>query len=391
MNIVHLSVNGPYTDGWGYQDNVIPKYHKKMGHNVTVIATNTKHSDIDGSIVTTNSGDYFLNDGVRIIRLEKRKFCNSRYTEAIGNYDIYKILCDLKPDFIMVHGLCSPSSFQVAKYVRKINNDCVVVADSHQDYYNTKTIGGFKFTVWKFYLILVNMYMQRFYKKVYGVTPDCMDLANKFYKINKNKIELLPLGVDVDIINFKDKDDIRNKIRDLYNIKNGDLMIVSGGKLDEKKNNHILMQAVSNLNNENIKLVVFGNAVSAEYNHKLTEIVNKSAGKIKCIGFQSVKEIYNLYLAADLAVFPGTQSALWQQAIATGLALFVKKWPGIEYLDLGGNLKFLETIDENAIELEITKLYDDKILLDHMKDVAKTKGVDFFSYEKISKRVLNHY
>ena len=45
MNIVHIAANSPYNDCWGYQDNILPKYHKKMGHNVTIITTNKMHED----------------------------------------------------------------------------------------------------------------------------------------------------------------------------------------------------------------------------------------------------------------------------------------------------------------------------------------------------------
>lgn len=388
MNIVHLSVNGPYTDGWGYQDNIIPKYHKKFGHNVTVIANNTKHSEIDGKIVNTNTGDYILPDGVRIIRVKKKKFINQRYTEAYVNYDVFAILCELKPDFIMVHGICSISALQVAKYVRRINKDCIVVADTHQDYYNSKTSGGIKFRLYKYYLILMNNYMQKYYNKVYGITPDCIKLAQEFFKINNDKLELLPLGFDVDLVDFDEKNNIRTKIRDFYNISNEDLLIVTGGKLDQNKNTHLLMNVVANIEKENIKLIVFGNVMTEEYSRLLTNIEKKFPEKIKCIGFLSNEEIYNLYLAADVAIFPGTQSALWQQAIATGLALIVKKWPNVDYLDLGGNIKFLDIADENEIMKEILKIMDDKELLNKMKEVAIEKGRDFFSYEKISKRVL---
>ena len=38
MKIVHIAPNAPYNDYWGYQDNLLPKYHKKLGHDVTVYA-----------------------------------------------------------------------------------------------------------------------------------------------------------------------------------------------------------------------------------------------------------------------------------------------------------------------------------------------------------------
>jgi hypothetical protein len=36
MRIVHIGFS-PVTDGWNYQDNLLPKYHTKLGHKVWYI------------------------------------------------------------------------------------------------------------------------------------------------------------------------------------------------------------------------------------------------------------------------------------------------------------------------------------------------------------------
>jgi glycosyltransferase involved in cell wall biosynthesis len=53
------------------------------------------------------------------------------------------------------------------------------------------------------------------------------------------------------------------------------------------------------------------------------------------VGWVKPGEIYQYYMASDVAVYPGGQSVLWQQAIACGLPLICKYWYGCEYLDLG--------------------------------------------------------
>ena len=39
MKICHLCLNGPYNEGWNYQENILPKYHVKQGHKVYQIVT----------------------------------------------------------------------------------------------------------------------------------------------------------------------------------------------------------------------------------------------------------------------------------------------------------------------------------------------------------------
>ena len=45
MKIVHIAPNATYNEGWGYQENLLPKYHAKLGHEVTLIITNIEHSN----------------------------------------------------------------------------------------------------------------------------------------------------------------------------------------------------------------------------------------------------------------------------------------------------------------------------------------------------------
>ena len=124
MKIVHICIQCPYNDYWGYQDNLLPKFHAKMGHDVTVITTNTMHDDT-GKIVKTDCNDYRLNDGQRIIRLEYKKIISEYISKSIGYFKIFDLLCEIKPDFIMVHGLGNISNIQVVTYLKKVNRDCV--------------------------------------------------------------------------------------------------------------------------------------------------------------------------------------------------------------------------------------------------------------------------
>ncbi len=128
MKIIHIVPNAPYNDYWGYQDNLLPKYHKKLGHEVTVITTNTMHKD--GKIVETDCGEYFLNDGVRIIRMKYKDYLCKKITGIKTHLPVYKVLLSLKPDFIFYHGLISTTIFDVVRYKKKYNKNCIIVQDN---------------------------------------------------------------------------------------------------------------------------------------------------------------------------------------------------------------------------------------------------------------------
>lgn len=390
MKIVHICLNGPYTDNWGYQENIIPKYHKKFGNKVIVIAQNQKHIDT-GEIVEAKCADYYLEDGVRVIRVAKQKMFNMKFVNVFSPYDIYTLLLDLKPDFIMVHGLIgSISALNVGKYIRKNNRKCIAVADIHQDYYNSNVENNTKGRVLAFVHRFLNKRMFPYYKKVFYVAPSCKKKAEEYYRVPKNLLELLPLGCDTELINISNRESVRKEIRSKYNLNEDDIIVCHGGKLDFKKKTLELIYAIKKLNQENskVKLIIFG-SFADKSKARIEKEILKNNDYIIFAGMLKPEEYYNIYLASDIAAFPGGQSVLWQQAIACGLAMLVKRHTGIEYLDLGGNIAFF---DNDSIEEIYNKLSG--IILDNqykeMKKVAEEKGAQYFSYERISKQVLDY-
>jgi 1,2-diacylglycerol 3-alpha-glucosyltransferase len=199
---------------------------------------------------------------------------------------------------------------------------------------------------------------------------------------------LLPLSCDTDNIDWNRKMEIRADIFRKYEISGNDFIIVTGGKLDAAKNTHNLIEAVGELNKKNVKLLVFG-SIADEYKQKLCELIEKYSDKVKYMGFLNLDEIYDIYLAADLAVFPGSQSALWQQAIACGLPTVFQKWPNIDYLDVGGNCIFINGADWQEIKTVLQDLVSDENKINKMKEVARTKGYKRFSYREVAEQSLH--
>ena len=49
MKIVHVCLAGiGVTDGWTYQENLLTKYHKKLGHDVTIITSQWVRNELGG-------------------------------------------------------------------------------------------------------------------------------------------------------------------------------------------------------------------------------------------------------------------------------------------------------------------------------------------------------
>ena len=59
--LVHICLTSPFLDGYGYDENIMPFFHKMYGYDVSIISCNEDNSTSDS-----------LNDeGFRIVRLAK--------------------------------------------------------------------------------------------------------------------------------------------------------------------------------------------------------------------------------------------------------------------------------------------------------------------------------
>lgn len=381
MKILHIAPNSPYNDYWGYQDNLLPKYHKKLGHDVTIITTNTMHKD--GKIVETDCGDYLLNDGVRVIRLAKKRYFHRKLTNMNSRLDIWSYLNDIKPDFIFFHGLVSTTIYDVIRYKKKINPDVVIVQDNHLDYNNGKSSKPWKDILIRAFYRHVNRKSIPYIDRVYGVTPWRKQYAEDYFKIPSSKTDVLIMGADDDKIDFAHREEIRQNIRKEYGIKESDFLIVTGGKIDKKKNVDLLMEACNK--RPKVKLLIFGQVLD-DVKEKF-DILVKDNPNIIYIGWISADKVYDYFFAANIVVFPGGHSVLWEQACASKVPCVFKKWEGMEHVNNGGNSDFITQIAVKELLEKIETLeFTDKYY--EMKSVAESDATDIYLYSNIAKKSL---
>lgn len=381
MKIVHVVPNASYTDYWGYQDNLLPKYQKKLGHDVTVFATTAFHKD--GKIVRCAPTSYVLDDGVRVVRFAHKKYRSPKITRIFAKMDILQELINIRPDFIFYHGLVSMTIFDAIKYKKKYNPNCVIVEDNHLDYNIGMPCDTIKQKTVRLWRRMFNHFSVKYVDRVYGVTPWRKQYAEDYFKIPPKKTDVLIMGADDENINFSERKSIREKIRKEFDITESDFLVVTGGKIDKKKNIHILMRACADM--PDVKLLIFGqvlNDVKEEFYDLL-----QSNKNIIYIGWIDSDKVYDYFFAADLVLFPGQHSVLWEQACAAKVPCVFEKWDGMEHVNNGGNSDFVlpvnvETLKGKIKELRFTPKYFE------MKKIAESDATDIYLYSKIAENSL---
>lgn len=380
MKVLHICLAGPMTDGWNYQENLLVKYHRKMGYEVTVLTSEWVY-DNQGVLVKSKKNEYFLEDGTRIVRIKIKG--KDEFSRRFKRYSsLYDNLCNENPDILFVHGCQFLDIHVIAKYAKK-NKGIKVYVDNHADFSNSAS--GFisrhilHGIIWKHCAYCIEPYTHKFY----GVMPARVDFLKEVYNLPSNKIELLVMGADDELVEETINSNIKEKIREKHSITDEDFLIVTGGKIDmAKQQTLLLMEAVNRIANPKVKLLVFGSVVP-ELQEKIKKL---SSDYCHYIGWIDSKETYKYFAAADLVVFPGRHSVFWEQVAGMGIPMLCKHWNGTNHVDCGGNVEFLHEDTIKEIEDKIGSIIYDRRYL-RMKEIA-VKASWKFRYSSIAKQSI---
>lgn len=369
-----------YIEGAGYQENLLPRAHKRMGMDVTII-TSQYCFNSKNKVASRPAGTYINNDGIKVIVLEdnKRLPFISPFQNKCKN--VKKTLVEEVPDLIFMHNIEYMDSREVAQYASKMK--IPLFCDNHSDFYNTPSKGILNLLLKHVLRIPLAKYISKRARIIWGTTPWRVQYLQQYYKIPASKTDFLVMGADESLIHWDQRLKIRNDIRKKYGFQEEDFLIITGGKINKEKNIHILARAVSKINRSNVKLLIFGDA--DEYVKK--ELDSCSNDHIKSIGWINSNAVYDLFLASDLGFFPGTHSVLWEQVVACGLPAVFKYWDGMKHVDVNGNAILLKDISVESIEYTIVNILTDYSKYIQMRDNAITAR-NGFMYGTIARRSI---
>lgn len=390
MKIVHINLIDQFNDDWSYQDNLLPRMHKRMGHDVTMITTCRKFGH-DGSLIDVEPQSYTLPDGVKIIRLEnQKKFFIKKLQNILDPYPLYEVLYQIKPDLIMVHGLTARyNNAYILKYIKKVNPSCILVTDSHNCEINANDHLAKTFKE-KLIVRFTNAMRKSLYpycKRIFGITPACVNYAINQFKAPPDKTALLPLGYDPRIIEWERRQELRAEFRQKYGFNQDDILVIHGGKIIQRRKTPETIEAVMKLEDPRVKLVIFG-GMDEEMKPQVEPLIQKNSDRVLYLGSLTPEQYHVAYCASDLALFPGGQSVLWQQAIGCGLPIIVGNDKNLDYLNRGGNAAYINDTSVDGIHAVLLNVLQGDNLKS-MKAVAETEARDFFSYERIAKLVTD--
>lgn len=237
----------------------------------------------------------------------------------------------------------------------------------------------------------VEKYLAKLTDCIITITKEDYNSALEFKKINKKlDVYYIPgVGVNIDEIikTLVDREAVRKEL----GIPNDSILIISAGELNKNKNQKIIIDAISKIeDNENIHYIVCGQGHLEEVLKKMV-IEKQLSRNIHFLGYRN--DIVKLMKASDIFVLPSYREGLSRsimEAMASGMPVIASKIRG--NVDLikdneGGFLCYCN--DTEAFSMAIEKLINKE---------ARRKMGDFnleysqkFDVTNIKKEMLSIY
>lgn len=218
----------------------------------------------------------------------------------------------------------------------------------------------------------------------YGVSRLRCDFLHDVYGVNNKKIDILPLGFDLDQIENISSD--KRYLRLKYGIPLESFVIISGGKMGKSKGTDLLIRYLESHSNHNMHLVLFG-----KFEDDQTFELAKQTNNVSIEGWYERKKTLELLKLSDLAVWPLLHTTLIEDAVACSIPLIVKQSGNVEHLICGNGI----AVDNGTyaeLEKSINSVYSNyKPFLDNAILIKEKYSYKIIANMIEQKWLLAHY
>jgi 1,2-diacylglycerol 3-alpha-glucosyltransferase len=386
-----------YDEKLEYQDNLLAKYYIANGHDVTII-TSTIASVFDYvKDQDRGRGDAKAYDGAegKVIRLPFR-------VNLLNRIKIFPSLMAIleaeKPDLLFFHDII-PNIVEGAAYIRR-HPHAKMIMDYHADYSNS---GKGWLSLKVLHGIVRKAFLRAAQRQISGffpIVPAAAEFLHEVYGIDPARMELLPLGTDLKFGAAVQMAGAGPALRKQLGIAEDAFVVFCGGKLNPLKGTEHLIDAVRSIDDARLRLLVVGVVEPSEaaYGEMLTQ---RAGGDPRILfrGWQDRASVYAHLDASDVAVFPASQSVLWQQAIGMGLPVVLGETSDIQphrqnagYLNLHENLIVLDPSKPRGPEIarHISALMSDPERVDRMSEGARKTAAEILDWDKLIEKTLQY-
>jgi glycosyltransferase involved in cell wall biosynthesis len=321
-----------YSEGMGYTENCLPKALAARGHDVHLVTSMfnvygnqadyaATYGDFLGSNVV-NPGTTRV-DGYYVHRLKARIV--SGYVVSPG---LAAKVREIAPDVVHSLEIASLETYRLA--LQKPFRRFALFCETHQHMSVVKPFlkrpGGLvQKAAYRLTRTLPTRLASAAVDTCYAISPDCAEVATRFYGVPRHKVKLQSLGADTELFHpLETEADLlaRSALRRRLGFTDEDIVCVYSGRFSQDKNPLLLAQAIDILSHRDsrFKGLFIG------------EGVQKSAiaacRNTTVVPFMRHRDLAEHYRASDVAVWPTQESMSMLDAASSGLPLVVSNAVG---------------------------------------------------------------
>lgn len=392
MKIVHIM--GYFVPELGYQEYYLAREHKRLGHDVYVIASDMLYPfpNIENMLKEAGIADtsrkkkpgYSEIDGIKVYRL-KHYF---EFVDFILCAGVKRLLEEIRPDVVFSHESRQGLPAMAARYNKKLGYKLIV--DQHDFYHKIPNHPKWRSILRSAdYRLLRNRLVKKSMgksDKVVAVTKQTYDFVKKTYNIPDKKLYLIPLGVDTDSFSFSEAG--RQRIRNIHGINEGDVAILFAGTIVRRKGIEVLLRAFSRIKSENIRLLIAGGG-DENYMHELKSLSKELNIDKKTVfaGFVNRIKLPEYFSAADIGVWPGNNSVIIMEAMSCSLPIVMVDLQLSHLVGYENGFKFREN-DMDSLKEHLERLCINPDLRRKMGENSCKAIMGNYSYREIAKQFL---
>jgi glycosyltransferase involved in cell wall biosynthesis len=311
VRIVHV-VDYFHTDV-GYQEYYLALAHARSGHAVRVVTSPFRHHSVGTPGPDEQLGQSTLDDaGVEVVRLAGRQLGHDRVwlrglTGAIASH---------APDAVHCHQAFTPTAVRTARVCRA--REIPLLVDSHmQANIAPGSQGLVARAVYDTYRAAFGPYLRRAVGEWVTDTPEKKDFLVDRLGLSDEDVAIVPLGFDPQVFSF---DEQKRTVARRARGWEGDLVVAVTGKLHRGKKVEWAATACERIwPDRQVRLVLAGD-IAPDYLRTVEAAAPRlvPAGRLHHVPMLGRHDLAELYLAADIVMFPRLPSISIFEAVGTG-------------------------------------------------------------------------
>jgi glycosyltransferase involved in cell wall biosynthesis len=386
-----------FVKNMGYMENLLPKYLGRLGVDVHVVATDASpnhHVDtseaketyagfVDRATLVPGFVERMPGFALHVLAQKKRL----GYLKMKG---LRRKLASLRPDIVQATHVIGWTPLEAAFDKFLFDYKLFTAAHYHESVF---PLARKKLPPWSQQRLrcgitrtLPGWLVSQATEKCYAISPDCADVAARFFGVPRTKIEICPLGVDTELFHSVSNEieaRARVQLRGLQGFSESEIVCIYTGRFSEEKNPLLLAAAIAELVRlgKPFRGLFVGNGMQAQ-------AIQSCAG-CTIHAFVPVHELGNFYRASDIGVWPTQESMSMLDAAACGLPIVANQ-----------GMDAPERLEGNGLTYKLNDLRDlVRVLLElsdqQTRECLGTAGAQKmardFSWESIARRRVQDY